>query len=179
MRTKLFHKDDGGPERQRNLPGVTQQANCFFPLPSPQPSPRTFSPAQRAGLGCQPCGHSGGFPTRRSIHLLHVTGAASNFAAWEGGRWPRRPAVPAEPLDAMCSQELRGLCPKPGWQQPQLTHSGHRQQGRDINHGTGMEGRRLWQPLIHSYGICWAYWAGGPGLGSDETEVRGTVSQAS
>lgn len=153
-----------------------QAASPHSPLHSPALGPSLLHRGQ--GWGANLVDTLGVFQPGE-VHLLHVTGAASNFAAWEGGRWPRRPAVPAEPLDAMCGQEPRGLCPKPGWQQPQLTHSGHRQQGRDINHRTGMEGRRLWQPLIHSYGICWAYWAGGPGLGSNETEVRGTVSQAS
>lgn len=61
------------------------------------------------------------------VHLLHVTGAASIFAAWEGGRWPGGPAAPAKHWDFMCGQKPHSLCPKTGWQQPQLIHSGHRQ----------------------------------------------------
>lgn len=73
------------------------------------------------------------------VHLFHVTGAASISATWEGGRWPR-PAAPAEHLDIMWGQKPRSLCPQPGWQQPQLTHSGHRQWGRGVNHKTKIGG---------------------------------------
>lgn len=37
------------------------------------------------------------------------------------------------------------------------------------------DGRRLWQPCIHSNDTHWAYWAHGAGLGSDGTEVSRTA----
>lgn len=61
------------------------------------------------------------------VHLLHVTGADSISAAWDGGGWPRGHPVPIQHWDIPCGQEPYGLWSQPEWQQPQLIHSEHGQ----------------------------------------------------
>lgn len=74
------------------------------------------------------------------VHLLHVTGADSTSAAWNGGRWPRGHSVPTEHWDVPCGQEPHGLRSQPERQQPQLTHSEHGQGSRGTNHRTKSRG---------------------------------------
>lgn len=173
MRTGSFtHRNDGGTDKE------TCPRSHSWQVPSPHsplhsPAPGASLPHKGQGGGANLVDTLGVFQPGE-VHLLHVTRAASTSAAWERGRWPR-PAAPAEHLDITWGQKPHSLCPQPGWQQPQLIHSGHGQWKRGINHSTRTE-----EALTANLSLIWhvsSYQAGGPGQGSDHTEEMGTVCQ--
>lgn len=170
---RLFtHRNDRGPDKE------TCPRSHSWQVPSPHsplhsPAPGASLPHKGQGGGANLVDTLGVFQPGE-VHLLHVTRAASTSAAWERGRWTR-PAAPAEHLDITWGQKPHGLCPQPGWQQPQLIHSGHGQWRRGINHSTRTE-----EALAANLSLIWhvsSYQAGGPGQGSDDTEEMGTVCQ--
>lgn len=79
-----------------------QAASPHDALHSPAPGASLLHSRQAGGADLV---HALGVFQPGEVHLLHVTGAASTFATWEGGRWPRRPAAPVEHLDVMWGQE--------------------------------------------------------------------------
>lgn len=150
--TRLPHRAEEGPERKKPAQEHTASPRL---LPTPRPDPGASLP-QAAGWGCQPCGHSGGFPTRQS------TSPPRNWSCLHLYRWGRWPVAQTTCCTSWTSGRRVGpeaWRPVPPAGMPATSADSFWTQAKRERHKPADQGtRRLWQSLLRHLSVPLGRW---------------------